>query len=99
MASTRPALVSVSRSSSVIERSPHLAVSGPDITLPPQCAIGAVEQPKRAAHRERSMKLLSFVADGKELFGAVSGDGIVTMNDRVGQTSLRAALAAGAMAG
>ena len=43
------------------------------------------------------MKLLSFVADGKELFGAVSGDGVVTLNDRVGQPSLRAALAAGAM--
>ena len=43
------------------------------------------------------MKLLSFVADGKELFGAVSGDGIVTLNDRVGHPSLRAALAAGAM--
>ena len=45
------------------------------------------------------MKLLSFVADGKELFGAVSGDGIVTLNDRVGHASLRAALAAGAMDG
>jgi 2-keto-4-pentenoate hydratase/2-oxohepta-3-ene-1,7-dioic acid hydratase in catechol pathway len=44
------------------------------------------------------MKLLSFSADGKELFGAVSGDGVVTLNDRVGQPSLRAALAAGAMA-
>ena len=30
------------------------------------------------------MKLLSFVADGKECFGAVSGDGVVTLNDRVG---------------
>jgi 2-keto-4-pentenoate hydratase/2-oxohepta-3-ene-1,7-dioic acid hydratase in catechol pathway len=43
------------------------------------------------------MKLLSFVADGKELFGAVSGDGVVTMNDHVGYPSLRAALAAGTM--
>jgi 2-keto-4-pentenoate hydratase/2-oxohepta-3-ene-1,7-dioic acid hydratase in catechol pathway len=43
------------------------------------------------------MKLLSFVADSTEFFGAVSGDGIVTLNDRVGHTSLRAALAAGAM--
>src|SRR6202044_3450650 len=43
------------------------------------------------------MKLLSFVADGKTFFGAVSGDGVVTLNDRVGQPSLRAALAAGAM--
>jgi len=43
------------------------------------------------------MKLLSFVADGKEFFGAVSGDGIATLNDRVGHSSLRAALAAGAM--
>ena len=44
------------------------------------------------------MKLLSFAVDGHELFGAVSGDGIVTMNDRVGHPSLRAALAADAMA-
>jgi 2-keto-4-pentenoate hydratase/2-oxohepta-3-ene-1,7-dioic acid hydratase in catechol pathway len=43
------------------------------------------------------MKLLSFVADGKELFGAVSGDGVVTLNDRVGHANLRAALAGGAM--
>jgi len=44
------------------------------------------------------MKLLSFSADGKELFGALSGGGVVTLNERVGQPSLRAALAAGAMA-
>ena len=43
------------------------------------------------------MKLLSFSADAKELFGVVSGDGVVTLNDRIGQPSLRAALAAGAM--
>jgi 2-keto-4-pentenoate hydratase/2-oxohepta-3-ene-1,7-dioic acid hydratase in catechol pathway len=47
---------------------------------------------------ERSMKLLSFTAGGRELFGAVSGDGVVTLNDKVGQPNLRAALAAGAMA-
>ena len=43
------------------------------------------------------MKLLSFVAGGKDLFGAVSGDGVVTLNDKVGQPDLRAALGAGAM--
>ena len=43
------------------------------------------------------MKLLSFVAGGKELFGAVSGDGVVTLNDKIGQPDLRAALAAGAL--
>ncbi len=43
------------------------------------------------------MKLLSFAADGKGYFGAVSGDGIVTLNDKIGQPTLRAALAAGAM--
>ena len=43
------------------------------------------------------MKLLSFAADDREWFGAVSGDGVVTLNDRVGHPSLRAALAAGAM--
>jgi 2-keto-4-pentenoate hydratase/2-oxohepta-3-ene-1,7-dioic acid hydratase in catechol pathway len=44
------------------------------------------------------MKLLSFAADGKELFGAAAGDGVITLNDTIGQPSLRAALAAGAMA-
>jgi 2-keto-4-pentenoate hydratase/2-oxohepta-3-ene-1,7-dioic acid hydratase in catechol pathway len=43
------------------------------------------------------MKLLSFAAGGKELFGAVSGDGVVTLSERVGHDSLRAALAAGAL--
>jgi len=43
------------------------------------------------------MKLVSFVADGKQAFGVASGDGIVRMNDRVGCSTLRAALAAGAL--
>jgi 2-keto-4-pentenoate hydratase/2-oxohepta-3-ene-1,7-dioic acid hydratase in catechol pathway len=43
------------------------------------------------------MKLLSFRADGKEFFGAVSGDGVVTLNKRIGQANLRAALEAGKM--
>ncbi len=43
------------------------------------------------------MKLLSFATDGHVLFGAASGDGVVTLNDKIGQPSLRAALAAGAM--
>ena len=43
------------------------------------------------------MKLLSFTHQGKDYFGAVNGDGIVTLNDRTGQPTLRAALAAGAM--
>src|SRR5580698_6481895 len=43
------------------------------------------------------MKLLSFAYQGKDYFGAVSGDGIVTLNDKTGQPTLRAALAAGAM--
>ncbi|MFZ0421450.1 MAG: fumarylacetoacetate hydrolase family protein [Xanthobacteraceae bacterium] len=43
------------------------------------------------------MKLVSFVADGRDYFGAVSGDGVVTLNDKIGQPNLRAALAAGAM--
>jgi 2-keto-4-pentenoate hydratase/2-oxohepta-3-ene-1,7-dioic acid hydratase in catechol pathway len=60
----------------------------------------------RLAHREFNfettldcqMKLLSFTADGKDFFGAVSGDGVVTLNDKIGQPDLRSALAAGAMA-
>ena len=43
------------------------------------------------------MKLLSFAAGGKDYFGAVSGDGVVTLNDKIGQPNLRAALAAGAI--
>jgi 2-keto-4-pentenoate hydratase/2-oxohepta-3-ene-1,7-dioic acid hydratase in catechol pathway len=42
------------------------------------------------------MKLLSFTADGKEWFGALRDDGVVTLNDKIGQPNLRAALAAGA---
>jgi 2-keto-4-pentenoate hydratase/2-oxohepta-3-ene-1,7-dioic acid hydratase in catechol pathway len=43
------------------------------------------------------MKLLSFTAGGKDLFGAVSGDGVVTLNDKIGQPDLRSALAADAL--
>ena len=43
------------------------------------------------------MKLLSFAHQGKDYFGAASGDGIVTLNDKTGQPNLRAALAAGVM--
>jgi 2-keto-4-pentenoate hydratase/2-oxohepta-3-ene-1,7-dioic acid hydratase in catechol pathway len=43
------------------------------------------------------MKLLSFAVDDHELFGAVSGENVVALNNRVGHKTLRAALAAGAM--
>jgi len=43
------------------------------------------------------MKLLSFAADCKEWFGAARDGGIVTLNGKLGQPDLRAALAAGAM--
>lgn len=43
------------------------------------------------------MRLLSFIADGKECFGAVSGDGVVMLNDKIGQPDLRSALASGTM--
>ena len=43
------------------------------------------------------MKLVSFTAQGKAYFGAVVGGGVVVLNDRTGQPSLHAALAAGAM--
>jgi 2-keto-4-pentenoate hydratase/2-oxohepta-3-ene-1,7-dioic acid hydratase in catechol pathway len=45
----------------------------------------------------RRMKLLSFAADGKEWFGVARDDGIVTLNGKIGQPDLRAALAAGGM--
>ena len=44
------------------------------------------------------MQLLSFVAGGQPRFGALSGDGVVTMNERIGHATLREALAAGALA-
>ena len=43
------------------------------------------------------MKLASYVADGKDCFGVVIGDGVVTMNGKVGYATLRAALAAGGL--
>ncbi|MGA7786984.1 MAG: fumarylacetoacetate hydrolase family protein, partial [Xanthobacteraceae bacterium] len=43
------------------------------------------------------MKLLSFAVGGRDYFGAISGDGVVTLNDKIGQPDLRAALAAGAI--
>ncbi|MCC6888087.1 MAG: fumarylacetoacetate hydrolase family protein [Hyphomicrobiales bacterium] len=45
------------------------------------------------------MKLASYIADGKPSFGAVVGDGVVTLNDRLGghYATLRDALAAGAL--
>jgi 2-keto-4-pentenoate hydratase/2-oxohepta-3-ene-1,7-dioic acid hydratase in catechol pathway len=45
------------------------------------------------------MKLASYVAGGKPSFGAVIGDGVVTMNDRLGGrfATLRDALAGGAL--
>jgi 2-keto-4-pentenoate hydratase/2-oxohepta-3-ene-1,7-dioic acid hydratase in catechol pathway len=45
------------------------------------------------------MKLASYVADGKECFGAVVGDGVITLNERLGgrYAGLRDAIAAGAL--
>ena len=46
------------------------------------------------------MKLASYVADGKRCFGVVAGDGVTTLNGRLGGRygGLREALAAGALA-
>jgi 2-keto-4-pentenoate hydratase/2-oxohepta-3-ene-1,7-dioic acid hydratase in catechol pathway len=46
------------------------------------------------------MKLASYIADGKEVFGAVTGDGVITLNERLGGrfASLRHALAGNALA-
>ena len=46
------------------------------------------------------MKLASYTVDGEPSFGVVSGDGIITMNNRLGgrASSLRGALAAGLLA-
>jgi 2-keto-4-pentenoate hydratase/2-oxohepta-3-ene-1,7-dioic acid hydratase in catechol pathway len=45
------------------------------------------------------MKLLSFVANGKPTFGALSGDGIVELGRKTGYRTLREAIAAGALDG
>ena len=47
--------------------------------------------------RETTHEAFEFPADGKEWFGAARDDGVLTLNDKVGQPGLRAALAAGAM--
>src|SRR5712691_8202696 len=46
------------------------------------------------------MKLASYIVDGEPSFGVVSGDGVITMNHRLGgrASSLRGALAAGLLA-
>src|SRR5215831_12005548 len=44
------------------------------------------------------MKLASYMADGKACFGVVTGDGVVTLNQRLGYATLRAALTAGGLA-
>src|SRR6185503_15992901 len=46
------------------------------------------------------MKLASYVANGKDAFGVVTGDGVVTMNGRLGSryASLRDALTADGLA-
>ena len=41
------------------------------------------------------MKLASYVADGAEAFGVVAGDGVITMNTRLGAADLKSALGTG----
>ncbi len=45
------------------------------------------------------MKLASYIANGKPSFGVVAGDGVVTMNDKLGGrfATLRDAIAGGAI--
>jgi len=45
------------------------------------------------------MKLASYIANGKPAFGVVVGDGVVTMNDKLGgrYATLREVIAAGAI--
>ena len=44
------------------------------------------------------MKLASYVADGKACFGVVTGDGVITLNQRLGYATLRDALTGGRLA-
>jgi 2-keto-4-pentenoate hydratase/2-oxohepta-3-ene-1,7-dioic acid hydratase in catechol pathway len=41
------------------------------------------------------MKLASYIVDGQPAFGVVTGDGVITLNQRLGVASLRGALAKG----
>src|SRR6516165_10215426 len=44
------------------------------------------------------MKLASYMADGKACFGVVTGDGVITLNQRLGYATLRDALTGGGLA-
>src|SRR5262245_58045040 len=44
------------------------------------------------------MKLASYMADGKACFGVVTGDGVITLNQRLGYATLRDALTGGRLA-
>src|SRR5215813_13620759 len=44
------------------------------------------------------MKLASYMADGKACFGVVTGEGVITLNQRLGYATLRDALTAGGLA-
>jgi 2-keto-4-pentenoate hydratase/2-oxohepta-3-ene-1,7-dioic acid hydratase in catechol pathway len=47
---------------------------------------------------EMAMKLLSFTANGKASYGALTDRGVIALAERIGQPTLRDALAAGALA-
>ena len=60
--------------------------------------MGPASRGRRRA--EYNMKLASYIADGKPAYGVVTGDGVITMNERFGgqHATLREALAGGALA-
>ena len=63
--------------------------------------IAAPAPPPGTAERveDKIMKLASYIANGKPSFGVVTGDGVVTMNDKLGgrYATLRDAIAGGAI--
>src|SRR5262249_2319744 len=61
------------------------------------CVVRRIICRKVCDRKGSSMKLLSFAAEGKDWFGALRDDGVITLNDKVAQPSLRASLAAGAV--
>src|SRR5262249_2405823 len=63
----------------------------------PAHPAGREARAQALAFWERPMKLASYLVDGKPAYGVVVDDGVVTMSGRLRYSSLREALAAGAL--
>src|SRR5689334_12173825 len=74
----------------------ELDVDGRDIGERSDAVLRTAKPGHDSRARGENMKLASYIAGGKECYGVVSGDGVITMR---GHASLRHALAAGALEG